>query len=206
MNEVQLCNLALGRLGGHAAIESLDSADEEAQACARVYQAVAEAALCVYAWPFAERRATLAPLPTSPSSAWSGAFALPADCLKPVRIESPSDPCLCRYVPYELAGKTLLCDLASVDLVYIAFVAPDLWPPTFAQYVSWRLAGELALALDARADLAKFALDSAAAEELRAIVEARSSERPRPAPDADWLRARGGFDGGADELFLRSAR
>lgn len=204
MNAVQLCNLALGRLGGHAVIEALDAPDEEAQACARVYRATAEAALCAYAWPFAERRAELAPLPASPSGEWDYAFALPDDCIKPVRLETAGGEFFGRRAAYAVAGKALMCDAPSAELVYVAFVEPDLWPPTFAQYVSWRLAGELALALDARADLAKFALDRASVEELRAITEARSSERPRPAPDADWVRSRGGGLACDDELYRAS--
>lgn len=191
MNAVQICNLALGRLGGRAAIQSLDDADEEARACAVVYPATVASALTAYAWPFAERRATLARLPASPSEAWGYAYALPVDCIKPVRLDDglPWRP---RGPAYAIEGSALLCDLDAAELVYVADVAPELWPPSFVQYVSWRLAGELALALDARADLAKFALDRASAEELRAISEVRAAERPRRDPDAEWIAARGG--------------
>lgn len=80
---IDICNLALSRLGDDASITSIDPADGSPQAdhCARFYPMARDSLLESHPWSFATRRATLSLL-TSETDAWQYAYAWPTNCLK----------------------------------------------------------------------------------------------------------------------------
>ena len=82
-SEVDICNLALARLGDNATVASIDPPEGSAQAehCARFYAIARDSLLEMHAWKFATRRVQLAKL-TVPSWDWSFAYAEPTGALK----------------------------------------------------------------------------------------------------------------------------
>src|SRR3546814_17373670 len=64
MNAVEVCNLALGRIGEGASrpIQSLTEASEAARACNRVFASAMETTLRDFPWAFAQASVALAPV------------------------------------------------------------------------------------------------------------------------------------------------
>jgi hypothetical protein len=79
-SDVDICNLALSRIGDSATLVSISPPEGSAQAdhCARFYPMARNSLLERHSWGFATRRAQLALLANSPTSAWRYAYASPA--------------------------------------------------------------------------------------------------------------------------------
>jgi len=86
-SDVDISNTALGHLGARAQISAISPPDGTVEAgyCARFYPIARRELLEAYPWPFATTRVTLAEV-TNPSTVWDYAYALPSDCLKPLRV------------------------------------------------------------------------------------------------------------------------
>ncbi len=91
-SDVDIANTALGHLGARAQISSISPPDGTVEAgyCARFYPIARRELLEAYPWPFATTRVQLAEVP-NPSTTWGYAYALPSDCLKPLRVLSLQD-------------------------------------------------------------------------------------------------------------------
>lgn len=89
--EVDICNLALSKLGDEANLHSIDPPDGSTQAdhCARWYPIARDKALQCFPWSFATRRVEPAKLMESTADGLN-AFDLPAKCL---RVLSVQDKC-----------------------------------------------------------------------------------------------------------------
>src|SRR3546814_17040998 len=82
MHAVEVCNLALGRIGEGASrpIQSLTEASEAARACNRVFASAMETTLRDFPWASAQASVALAPVAqTAPG--WEFAYAYPATSL-----------------------------------------------------------------------------------------------------------------------------
>ena len=86
-SEVDICNTALAHLGSDAAISSIDPPDGSTEAgyCRRFYPIARKEMIEAFAWRFAQKRLLLAEV-DNPSRAWSYAYALPSDCVRPLRV------------------------------------------------------------------------------------------------------------------------
>lgn len=86
---IDVCNTALAHLGSDVLISSIDPPDGSTEAgyCKRFYPIARKEMIEQFTWPFATKRATLAQV-TNPSKVWYYAYALPSDCLRPVRVLS----------------------------------------------------------------------------------------------------------------------
>ncbi len=86
-SDVDIANMALGIVGSDTTITSMSppSGSAAARHCALYYDTARREALTKAHWSFARKRATLATL-TNPSTVWTYAYALPSDCIAPVRI------------------------------------------------------------------------------------------------------------------------
>lgn len=84
---VDICNIALSNLGSRAQITSISPPDGTVEAgyCARFYPIARKEALDQHAWTWSKKRALLAPV-TNPSETWLYAYAVPSDCLSPLRV------------------------------------------------------------------------------------------------------------------------
>lgn len=172
MNDVGICNLALGRVGQGASrpIQSITEDSEPARACHRVFEHMRDLLLRDYVWPFALRVQALSPV-TDEVPGWERVYAMPANCRFIHAItDRATDPW--RYgtldrsltAPYlriaNGAGTGMLiatrCDQAfawfngpATDLAYA--------DPSFSDALAWRIAAEIALGLKASVDIAQYA-------------------------------------------------
>lgn len=80
-SDVDICNLALLRIGHTQRISSLNAASIEAQTCKALLQPAIDANLAACDWRFAAKRAALAALEGPELLGWHRVFALPTDCL-----------------------------------------------------------------------------------------------------------------------------
>lgn len=82
-----ICNMALSHVGADATITSITPPDGSVEAghCARFYPIARREALEMSAWIFAKTRVELAQV-DNPSTTWTYAYALPSDCIRPLRV------------------------------------------------------------------------------------------------------------------------
>lgn len=152
---IDICNLALSRLGDRATVASIDPPEGSVQAdhCARFYPLAKETALAAHAWRFALTRRRLPVLDVEPVGASGRYFALPADCLAVVSVTpaegwTPAlDPML--FTTENVNGaRAVLADADSVVCRYVsAKTQEDAFPPEFVDALAWLLASYLAGAM-----------------------------------------------------------
>lgn len=152
---IDICNLALARLGDRATVASIDPPEGSVQAdhCARFYPLAKETALAAHAWRFALTRRRLPVLDVEPVGASGRYFALPADCLAVVSVTpaegwTPAlDPML--FTTENVNGaRAVVADADSVVCRYVsAKTQEDAFPPEFVDALAWLLASYLAGAM-----------------------------------------------------------
>ena len=86
-SDVDICNLALARLGDEANIVSISPPDQSAQAgyCARFYPMSLAAVLDEHNWGFNSKLVVLA-LTTNPSSLWDYCYEVPSDMISVIAL------------------------------------------------------------------------------------------------------------------------
>lgn len=168
MNQVELCNLALSRVGHGASkpLQSLSESGEAANACLRVFQPALDALMREYAWPFA-RRAVALSLSTETIEGWEYAYAYPDNCaylaaVGPSGSDATRLPAKGQRYAFGLmaaaSGESLLVasNLSEAMGWYtVKITNPDFGDALFQDALAWRVAGELALALKADPQMAQ---------------------------------------------------
>lgn len=173
-SEVDICNLALGRLGDDATVSSIDPPEGSAQAshAARFYPIARDSMLEMHQWGFATRRVTLALLAEAPPSQWQYAYATPAAALNLLAVTASdaqddystgqpmpySRPDGCApagyglYTPQDYVTESLedgtgviYTNQDDAVLRYTALVSDtSKFPPLFTDALAWLLASHLA--------------------------------------------------------------
>lgn len=157
---VQLCNMALSHIGSEARVSSISPPDGSVEAghCATFYDIARTELVEPGAWRFALKRATLATLSTNPSATWAYAYAMPSDCLRPVRVlrvgsmmtvfnqdtmgYNPNDA---DSADFTTEGDVLYSNEPEAVLVYVRDVTDtSKFPPSFTSALSYLLASYLA--------------------------------------------------------------
>lgn len=163
-SEVQICNMALGRIGNSIFIDALTERSQQATVCSLFYEQCRDRALAEGLWDFASARATLADIGTPPTN-WAYRYALPSDLLASqyLVIEGTRIPPAKDRIPFQLAedngARVLYTNQPEAELVYTKRVTnPNLYSPPFVSAVAWLLASEIALPLSAAPKLANNAL------------------------------------------------
>lgn len=153
---IDICNLALSRLGDRANVVSIDPPEGSAQAdhCARFYPIARDVALEAHAWGFNTVRVTNAAVLVNPQPGWRFAYAKPDDCLKVLKVirggftnewwACPSEQ-FTREIE-ELTGvEVILTNVEDATIVYQRTVEDTAaFPPQFVSALAWLLASYLA--------------------------------------------------------------
>lgn len=166
---VQICNIALNRIGVLQTIVSLNPPDNTPTgvACALAYDFCREELLSKFPWPWASKYTTLAVVATNPNQEWRYAYQYPTDALLIRRVTvSPTASVTQPYgttpgftfdrgdtnpnpIPFEI-GYMNSARVIYTDLQYAAckytFDQTDsaTFTTEFANMFAWRLAVELA--------------------------------------------------------------
>ncbi|SNR73791.1 hypothetical protein SAMN05192560_0781 [Methylobacillus rhizosphaerae] len=200
-SEVEICNLALARLGDDATIASIDPPEGSMQAehCQRFYPIARDSMLEVHDWNFSKRRTLLSRL-TVNSWNWRFAYAEPANVIRLLAVlpqHAPSDQ---DSVPFESEGSAsgasiILTDLEDATLRYTERVIDTTkFPPLFTDALAWLLASYLAGPIIKGAEGASMA-QKCYQSFMLILGQARTSEANQVQKDIrhipDWMAARG---------------
>ena len=165
---VDICNLALLRIGTRSTITSLSDGSTEANACALLYPVFLDQLFNSYDWKFARVRAT----PTSQASTrseWQFEYPYPTDCiqLRNVLVTQDAEPEIlpgqqfANRVQYETgysaAGggmQVIWTNVAGIQIDYTSdAIAIDAWLNSFLSAFTWGLAVELCLTITSNGQL-----------------------------------------------------
>lgn len=199
-SEVDICNLALARLGDNATVASIDPPEGSAQAehCARFYAVARDSLLEMHAWKFATRRVQLAKLTVS-SWDWSSAYAEPTGALKLLGVLSANSSNDEETQPYEAESDAngaaiILTNQEDASLRFVARVTDTTkFSPLFVDALAWLLASYLAgpvLKGDAGAAMAKACLQSFMLAFSNAKVSDANQRKVRPEHTPAWIAGR----------------
>lgn len=92
-SDVDICNLALGRLGDDATVTNIDPPDDSAQAshCSRFYPIARDTLQDMFPWNFCMQRIQLAQ-GANLTTEWSYAYAAPTNALDIIAVYDPAAP------------------------------------------------------------------------------------------------------------------
>ena len=197
---VDICNLALGRLGDAATVASINPPEGSAQAehCERFYPIALNSLLELHDWKFATRSVTLSLLDTE-SWNWAYAYAMPSGLIKLLAVlpadASPDDEGHEYDTENTSTGQGLiLTDLEDATLRYIAPVTDTTkFPPLFVDALAWLLASYLAGPLikgDQGAAESKRCLQMAYAVIGQAKVSDANQRKSKPDHKPSWIAGR----------------
>lgn len=163
---IEICNLALSRLGNSRSINSLSEQSKEAGLCNLHYDPARKEVLADFGWNFALKRVALADTGTPPPD-WQFAYRYPTDCMRIDEIMSPG----CRVVPERFrvqyvvgsdaagTGRLIYTDQESAWLKYVANITdPNMFDPLFCSALSWKIASEIGMPLTSAPALVQNAL------------------------------------------------
>ena len=184
---VELFNLALAFLGGEqlSGIQAPWEDSTEARLCQHNYPHALRLALTAHNWSFAMKIKPLSEKPEDhPVPGFERRFALPSDCLKPIRLEGDSE--------FIIQGKHLLSNDPCPVLYFVAYVDdPAMFPPTFFTALAWQMAALLATAKNDDPRQAQYCEQQHKIVLAEAAARDNNQRRPYPRP-SNWMRAKGG--------------
>lgn len=198
-SEAEVCNLALLLVGQTQFIDDLSDPTPEGEACDQAYEKCRDAALEAFAWPFAQRRATLNLITNGARGGWLYAYTLPTDCLAPrwidVGIENPAED---EKVPFALEDdatvnkRVLLTNEADAILVYTYKCAETgKFSPLFVEALSAKIAMYLAAGLVKKPQLALQMAALFTAQISRASAAQLNQRQKDTDPESDYVTERG---------------
>lgn len=137
---LEICNIALSKLG-EAPIPAIDAnASPAARLCYMHYHPVRREVLCANRWTFATVLTTIHSAEEAQGPALHArAHSLPQDCLRVLEVSSPG---------WTLRGRCIYCPAPAVRVLYIADVEDtSLFDPLFVEAFATRLACKLCIPL-----------------------------------------------------------
>lgn len=198
LTKVNICNVALSRIGVSQQIASLTEGSTESAACALHYDHALEMLLKEVDWGFARRRVTLTAFAGEAPDPWEYQYEFPANCARPLRIDDKRVTRLREeVVPFttetdaSTGARKILTNQDDACLIY-TYIETDVsrYPAEFADVLAWRMAAELVVPLsqeqkwqDRAERRAILGLEMAIRNEFRSEVE-------MPEPEASWIEAR----------------
>ena len=151
MTDVQICNLALARLGD-ARITSLSDSTAQATYCSLFYAQTVEELQADFDWSFCREQQNLSG-GTSPITGYSVKYSLPSDFIRAIRVNGidASE----NFGTWEIIGTELHTNFSgAVSLDYIANTTTTTqFPAIFVEALSIKLAAVLAMPLTGSKDL-----------------------------------------------------
>ena len=151
---VNMCNSALNLLGA-STISALTDDTKNARLCNQRYEPVRNRVFRSHAWNCLHKRVQLAQNSTAPVVEYSHAYALPADCLRVLKVHNGTTDSIASSIDYKLEGKNIVTDEGTIYLIYIALdTDPNNYDAYLRESISHQLAADLAYAITNNATLA----------------------------------------------------
>lgn len=189
ISDVQICNMALGRIATEAISDLLTDEGSSAVSCRIFYGPDRDAVLRSFDWSWAVKRQVLAPTTDPNLTGITNAYTLPADpyCLRVLEIfDSGGMP---TGMPYQVEGRTLYTEQSGVVLKYIARIEDvALYDETFIDALAWRLAADLIGPLNGTSLVEPMTMFRAIIEDAKG-VDAQARQEAAP-PSDRWIDSR----------------
>lgn len=176
--EVDICNMALNRIGATDTIAEFNERSKAAKLCRTFYAQSRDAVLRDFPWPFATRYEGLAIVPGTPPDGWLFQYRYPSDCLMAQKLTTTQGEVqwlsAARFnlrfyglqwglegggywpprIPYSIAaddeGQLILTNLQDARLIYTAQITDvSRYDPLFKSALAWYLAVELVMPMTA---------------------------------------------------------
>lgn len=197
---VDICNLALARLGDDATVASIDPPEGSAQAehCWRFYPIARDSLLEMHDWKFATRRTVLAEL-VAESFNWTYVYAEPDGAIRLISVLPTSASSDDESAEYDAeageSGEALIyTNVANATLRYTARVTDTTkFSPLFTDALAWLLASHIAGPLlkgDSGAAAAKACYQNFRMVLALATVSDANQRNVKPKHKPDWIAAR----------------
>lgn len=195
LSVVNICNVALSRIGISNQISSISEQSNEAVMCSLHYEHVRDRVLRDHPWPFARRLVTLALVSEDEDRQWTYWYRYPAAAIAVRRIANSIDALGHRPTPFAIggdsAGLLVMTDQEEAVGEYTARVTdPTRFDPIFASAVGWLLASEIAMPLAVKDSLRERALQMYHLEISAATANAGNEQQPTEPPDSEFERSR----------------
>lgn len=140
-NAIEICNLALLRLGHAREISSFDEGSAESDFCKAFYDHSRKTTLRAGLWNFAIKTVALALL-TDSSDEFDYVYQLPVDCLRAVEIVNIASS---DKISFQVRGRKLYTDQADAVLKYVRDEDdPNKFDVEFIDALSYLIGAELA--------------------------------------------------------------
>ena len=190
MTDIQICNLALARLGD-ARIAALSDATAQAQYCSLFYTQTLEELQTEFDWQFCRKLASLTADATPPAFGYARRFAVPSDFLRLIRLNGIDEDE--NFSKWEIVDGFIHTDLAApAQIEYIAHVTTATkFPAVFVEIFSAKLAANLALPLTGSKELfvqmAEIFSSNIQRPAVKALILATAKDRPSSTITEDEL-------------------
>lgn len=152
-SKIQICNMALSRLGA-STITSLTDGTPEARLCNTLFNDLADRVMIQGSWSTTIKRAELASTGNTPEFDFSYEYQLPVDplCLKVLHVNEVNPG----SVDFRIEGDKLLCDESTIKIKYIGQLTDTSeYGPLLTECIEILLASYLALPLTGDKTLAQ---------------------------------------------------
>ncbi len=156
---VQICNMALSHIGSEARVTSISPPDGSVEAghCATFYDLARTEMLEPGNWAFSLKRVALAEV-TNASTSWAYAYAKPADCMRALRVITPSIAITVftqdtvdahtddrSSASFDIEGEVLYTNEPEAVLLYVRDITDSTkFPPSFTSALGILLGSYLA--------------------------------------------------------------
>lgn len=194
--KVEICNIALSRIGNNQLIESLDEQSQEARQCKLIFDATFEKVLTDFDWPFALSYRSLSLIEETPNDDWAFSYRYPTDCLKIRRIVTGNrKDKQATKIEYETAidngVRVIFTDQEEAKVRYTVRIDdPTLWTAGFVSAFAWRLAYEIAMPLAEEPSRRDAALRGYMMEISEAASAAANESEQGAEPETDLISCR----------------
>ena len=151
---VDIANSALNLLGA-STISAFTDDSKNARLINQRYEPVRNRVFRSHAWNCLHKRVELAQNSTAPVVEYSHAYALPADCLRVLKVHNGTTDSIKSAIDYKLEGRNIVTDEGTVFIIYIALdTDPNNYDTYLQESISHQLAADLAYAVTNNATLA----------------------------------------------------
>lgn len=152
MTKVQICNLALSKIGAQA-IVNVDETSVNAEIIRTHYEPVLAELLRAAPWSFAVARTSTAEL-SAPAFGWARRFQIPADCVQVLEVNG-IDPEKYADRPFAIEGGAVLTNDEECQMRYVKLEQdPNVYPSDFVEAFATLLGARICVPISGNWQLA----------------------------------------------------
>lgn len=196
-SKISISNMALAHIGHSKIIQSFTEGSNAANQCEAFYDIARDTLLADHHWLFAKQQVKLA-IKSDPPSGWTYQYALPVNCVNPVKIYNPNSDDDEDKIPFERRISTdgttevIVTDKEEAELIYTQKIETvSLMPVYFVMALSYRLAELIAGPMTKNdKDVLNKILRASAIEFNKAINSDAQAFHKTPKEQASWTAAR----------------